>query len=110
MKKYSEVCDANYFVMPCNRPFTKLVYFVDYTSADGVSQGSKLIAQKKLHVKVKGSMILESRFFLTGVYVKDREWSKFEKVMRLLEEQAPLFVQNYREKRIQILDQIVILQ
>lgn len=108
--KYSEVCDANYFVMPSNRPFSKLVYFVDYTSADGVSHASKLIAQKNLHVKVKESMILDSRFFLTGVYVRNSEWSNFEEVMKLLENQAPLFVQNYREKRIQILNQIVVLQ
>ena len=108
--KYSEVCDANFFVMPSYRPFSKLVYFVDYTTGNGVSHASKLIARKKLHVKVKESMILDSRFFLTGVIVKDREWSKFEEVMKLLENQAPLFVQNYREKRIQILDQIVVLQ
>ena len=108
--KYSEVCDYNYFIMPCSHPFSKLVYFVDYTSLDGVSHASKLISQKKLHVKVKESMILEPRFFLTGVYVKNSEWSKFEEVMKLLEKQAPLFVQNYKEKRIQILDQIVVLQ
>lgn len=108
--KYSEVCDCNYFIMPCSHPFSKLVFFVDYTSADGVSHASKLIAQKKLHVKAKESIILDSRFFLTGVYVRNSEWSKFEEVMKLLENQAPLFVQNYREKRIQILDQIVVLQ
>lgn len=108
--KYSEACDYNFFIMPCLHPFSKLAYFVDYTSADGVSHASKLIAQNKLHVKVKETMIFDSRFFLTGVYVRNSEWSKFEEIMKLLENQAPLFVKNYKEKRIQILDQIVVLK
>ena len=110
MKKYSEACDLNFFIMPANRPFTKLVYFVDYTTSDGVSRASRLIVQNKLHVKVKETVQFESGFFLTGVFVQEKEMSAFAEVMKLLEQQAPFFVQNYREKRIKILDQIVVLQ
>lgn len=109
--KYSEVVGKNYFEMPCNRPGRALMYYVDY-QAHGKSRAAAIFKQKGLKKWNKDNdiVVFGNTFALIGAYIKQSDMQKFEECMQELENTAPFFCKGYKEARIAILDDIVVLK
>lgn len=109
--KYSEAFGKNYFEMPCNIPGRVLMYYVDY-QARGKSRAAAIFKQKGLKKWNKDNdiMLFDKTFALIGVYIKSSDVPKFEECMTELENTAPFFCKGYKEARIRILDDIVVLK
>lgn len=111
MPKYSEVFGPNYFEMPARIPGRKLMYYVDY-QVHGKSRAAELFKMKGLKKwnKDRDVIVFNDTFAFIGVYIKNSDVQKFEDCMRELEQTAPFFCKGYKEARIRILDDIVVLE
>ncbi len=106
--KYSEAVGVNYFDFSIPMTMRKLVYYVDYV-ANGKSRGEALLHKFKIPFSGK-EVIPVGQFFLVGVYIKRRDFERFTECMKELETSAPIFVNGYKEARIDILDQLVVMK
>ena len=106
--KYSELVGKNYFVL--RESFSReLVYYVDYYVSEKKLQSAKVLANYGIHFKLKEGLHY-GQFVLVGIWIKKSDHDKLEKAMEELERIAPLFTQGYKEARIRILDEIVVLK
>ena len=109
--KFSEAFGKNFFEMQTRIPGRKLMYYVDY-QANGVSRAAVLFKNKGIkrwnrHNKV---IVFGGIFALVGIYIKSSDVQKFEDCMSELENTGPFFCKGYKEARIKILDEIVVLE
>lgn len=109
--KYSEVVGKNFFEMPSCIPGRTLMYYLDY-QAHGKSRAAALFKKKGLKKWNKDNdiIVFDKTFALIGAYIKNSDVQKFEDCMSELENTAPFFCKGYKEARIRILDDIVVLK
>ena len=106
--KFSEAVGKNFFGMSSHIPGRTLVYYLDY-QANGKSRATALLEKKGIK-KWRKEIIPFGKFALIGVYIKSSDAQKFEECMDELESTAPFFCSGYKEARIQILDNIVVMK
>lgn len=114
MVKFSEVVNKNFFEMDSVLPDRTLMYYLDY-QANGKSRAATLLKKKGIKKVPKAFDILTFKigsetFALIGVYIKNSDVHAFEECMEELERTAPFFCKGYKEARIKILDDIVVMR
>lgn len=109
--KYSEVVGKNFFEMPSSIPGKALMYYLDY-HANGKSRAAYLLKKKGIKKLPKDLdvIVYDNKFALIGAYIKLSDMQKFEECMQELERTAPFFCKGYKDARIKILDDIVIME
>lgn len=113
--KYSEAVGKNYFEMPSKIPGVKLMYYVDYSDANGVSRSKTIFAKHGLRVAFKFYECFNfpfegEDFALVGGYIRASHAEKFEECMDELERSSSLYCVHYTEARIHILDEVVVMK